>query len=63
MRRAPTAARTQLVLKLVDEPAPPPIEADATSLLQALADLLLEALGQESSTGMKGSGDESEDHG
>lgn len=63
MRRATTAARTQLVLKLADEPPPPPIEADAMSLLQALADLLLEALGQESSTGMKGSGDESEDHG
>jgi hypothetical protein len=50
------------MLNLVDEPSLPPIEVDATTLLQALADLLLEALGQQTSTETMGSGDELEDH-
>jgi hypothetical protein len=62
VRPATIAAPTQLMLNLVDEPSLPPIEVDATTLLQALADLLLEALGQQTSTETMGSGDEPEDH-
>jgi len=62
MRRATTAAPTQLALSLVREPSPPPlIEADATTLLQAMADLLLEALGHQSAD-RTGGVDEPEAH-
>jgi hypothetical protein len=53
---------TQLALHLLPQPSRPIVEAEATTILQTLADLLLEALGQESPTDQAGGVDEPEDH-
>src|SRR3954465_11675840 len=46
MRRAARPNPTQLTLRLAPEPEPPPPTTEEPTLLQALADLLLEALAQ-----------------
>ena len=46
MRRAARPNPTQLTLRLAPEPEPPPMTTKEPTLLQALADLLLEALAQ-----------------
>lgn len=47
MRRAARPNPTQLTLRLAPEPEPPPMTTtEEPTLLQALADLLLEALAQ-----------------
>jgi hypothetical protein len=63
MRRTPARPRTQLVLDLEPGPAEAPIAPGSKALLEALADLLLEALGREETEvdGQEG-GDESQDH-
>jgi hypothetical protein len=60
MRRLTARPRTQLVLNLEPAPAKPPIAPGSKALLEALADLLLEALGREETdaSGQEG-GDES----
>jgi hypothetical protein len=60
MRRLTVRPRTQLVLNLEPGPAEPPIAPGSKALLEALADLLLEALGREETevSGQEG-GDES----
>jgi len=57
-------ARRQLVLYLEPEQRCRPIEHPPDGLVQALADLLLEALGEEvkEQASTKGVADESEDH-
>jgi hypothetical protein len=50
-----------LVLELDRETPEPPIKGSPTGLVEALADLLLEALGVESPT-MTGGRDEQQDH-
>jgi hypothetical protein len=65
MRRTLARPRTQLVLELELEPSPaePPIAPGSKALLEALADLLLEALGRgETKDGGQEGGDESQDH-
>jgi hypothetical protein len=54
----------QLVLSLERETRVPPVVADSEALLQALADLLLEALGRdiEETASDEESDDEREDH-
>jgi hypothetical protein len=56
-------ARRQLILDLVPIPKRRPIEHAPDGLVQALADLLLEALGEAAMerAGIEGGGDESED--
>jgi hypothetical protein len=49
------------VLDLEPGTAEPPIAPESKALLEALADLLLEALGREETDGQEG-GDESQDH-
>ncbi len=63
MRRPPVRPRTQLVLNLERGTAEPPIAPGSTALLDALADLLLEALGREKAevSGQEGA-DDAEDH-
>ena len=46
MRRAARPNPTQLTLRLAPEPEPPLMTTKEPTLLQALADLLLEALAQ-----------------
>ena len=46
MRRAARPNPTQLTFRLAPEPEPPPLTTEEPTLLQALADLLLEALAQ-----------------
>ena len=46
MRRAAWPNPTQLTLRFAPEPEPPPMTTQESTLLQALADLLLEALAQ-----------------
>ena len=57
-------ARQQLVLYLEPKQRPRPIEYPPDGLVQALADLLLEALGEEvkEQANTKGHADESQDH-
>jgi hypothetical protein len=67
MRRRTSPAAGQLVLDLKREVNELPVPQDATALLQALADLLLGALGapvEESASAAhdEGGGDEPEDH-
>ena len=67
MRRRTNPVAGQLVLDLKREVKELPIPQDATALLQALADLLLGALGapvEESASAAhdEGGGDEPEDH-
>jgi hypothetical protein len=63
MRRQTALMRTQLVLPLARETTMPPIAPESKALLQAVADLLLGALGSaiEEASG-KGGVHESEDH-
>jgi hypothetical protein len=60
MKRLKDQSRRQLVLSLEREVRGPPVLQGSEVLLQALADLLLGALGHEVETG---GGNESEDHG
>src|SRR4051812_40308104 len=46
LSRAARPPPTQLPLRLAPEPEPPPMTTEEPTLLQALADLLLEALAQ-----------------
>jgi hypothetical protein len=67
MRRRTSPAAGQLVLDLKRETKDLPVPRDATALLQALADLLLGALGapvEQSANAApdEGEGDEPEDH-
>lgn len=68
MRRAARPHPTQLPLRLAPAPEPPPITANEPTLLQALADLLLAALGQNvpdqesAATTTTESGDEPQDY-
>jgi hypothetical protein len=63
MRRPPVRSRMQLALNLERRTAEPPIAPGSTALLEALADLLLEALGGEKAqvSGQEGA-DDAEDH-
>jgi hypothetical protein len=64
MKRSPKTASGQFTLALPRNPTPHLDEARKAELLQALADLLLEALGGESAEnqGEKEANDEPEDH-
>lgn len=59
-RRA--SPRGQLALDLAPTPAPLPMTAVPHEAVQALADLLLEALGGRASTTSREGGDEFQDH-
>ncbi len=61
MRRSQYLNPAQLVLELDREKPEPPFKGSPTGLVEALADLLLEALGVESLT-ITGGGDEHQDH-
>jgi hypothetical protein len=63
MRRTPARPRSQFVLDLEPSTAEPPIAPRSKALLEALADLLLEALGrEETEPGGQEGGDECPDH-
>ena len=63
MMRPAAQPRTQLVLDLEPGTAEPPIAPGSKALLEALADLLLEALGrEETEVDGQGGGNEFEDH-
>lgn len=63
MRRAPARPRMQLMLDLEAGTAEAPIAPGSKALLEALADLLLEALGrEETEVGGQEGGDDSQDH-
>lgn len=63
MRRAPARPRMQLMLDLEPGTAEVPIVPGSKALLEALADLLLEALGrEETEVGGQEGGDDSQDH-
>ena len=62
MRRRKFTAPAQLSLSLLPQPSVPQIEADSPTLLQAIANLLLEALGQAAEADRPGGADEPEDH-
>ena len=64
MRRRKYQSRTQLALNLESQKTQPPVFKDAKGLVEALADLLLEALGQSPAVipTEKGGVDESQDH-
>lgn len=59
MRRSRYRNRAQLVLKLERQILHPPVSRNTKGLVEALADLLLEALAAEAN---QGGGDEREDH-
>jgi len=61
VRRSQYLNPAQLVLELDRENPEPPFKGSPTGLVEALADLLLEALGVESLT-TTGGGDEHQDH-
>lgn len=61
MRRSQNLKPAQLVLGLDRETSEPPFKGNPTGLVEALAELLLEALGVESVT-TTGGGDEHQDH-
>lgn len=61
MRRSRYLNPAQLVLELDREKPEPPFKGNPAGLVEALADLLLEALGPESLK-MMGDGDERQDH-
>ena len=63
MRRAPARLRMQLMLDLEPGTAEVPIAPGSKALLEALADLLLEALGrEETEVGGQEGGDDFQDH-
>ena len=64
MRRHSSPPPAQLALDLRRETSELPIPQVSTAILQALADLLLQALGEviETKDQAEGGGDESEDH-
>jgi len=64
MRRSKYQSRTQLTLNLESQKTQSPVIMDAKGLVEALADLLLEALGQlpAVTSTKKGGVDESQDH-
>jgi len=68
MRRVPRSHPSQLTLRLSPEPEPVPLfAAEEPTLVQALADLLLSALGHpyiqtRAATTLVEGGDEPEDH-
>ncbi len=62
MRRRTAPSRTRLRLRLEPETAKPPSVPGSTALLQALADLLLAALGDDEADAERRGGDEPEDH-
>ncbi|BCH29905.1 hypothetical protein MesoLjLc_18350 [Mesorhizobium sp. L-8-10] len=59
MRRSRYRDRAQLVLELERQILHPPVSQNTKGLVEALADLLLEALAAEAE---QGGGDEREDH-
>lgn len=59
MRRSRYRKRAQLILELERQIPHPPVSQNTKGLVEALADLLLEALAAETE---KGGGDEREDH-
>lgn len=59
MRRSRYRNRAQLILELERQIPHPPVSQNTKGLVEALADLLLEALAAETE---KGGGDEREDH-
>lgn len=59
MRRSRYRNRAQLVLELERQIPHPPVSQNTKGLVEALADLLLEALAAEAN---QGGGDEREDH-
>ena len=61
MRRSQYLNPAQLVLELDREKSEPPFKGNPTGLVEALADLLLGALGVERLT-TTGGGDERQDH-
>lgn len=64
MRRRKYQSRTQLALNLESQKTQPPMVKDTKGLVEALADLLLEALGQLPAviSTEKGGVDESQNH-
>lgn len=64
MRRSKYQSRTQLVLELERQNLQPPVGKDTKGLVEALADLLLEALGEQptATSTEKGGVDEHQDH-
>ena len=64
MRRPGSVSRRQLALELQREPKHQPAEQAREALVQALADLLLQALGEDADqlASEPGGSDESEDH-
>lgn len=64
MRRSRYQSRGQLVLELEPQDRPVLVETSPKGLVEALADLLLAAVGIEGTTSMsKEGGDEQQDHG
>ena len=64
MRRSQYQNRGQLVLELERRDRPVPVEQSTQGLVEALADLLLAALGMEDTTSTsKGGVDEQQNHG
>ena len=61
MQRSLCRSRAQLVLEFENHNRQAPVERSTEGLIEALADLLLEALRAEEST-MKGGEDEHQDH-
>jgi hypothetical protein len=63
VRRSQYHSRGQLVLELEPRDHPVPVERSTKGLVEALADLLLEALGMEGATSTKKGGvDEQQNH-
>ena len=62
MRRRTAPLRTQPMLPLEPEATKPPPVEGSKALLQALADLLLAALGDDEADAERRGGDEPEDH-
>ena len=64
MKRSDSASRRQLALGLQSEPKYQPAENTHEELVQALADLLLQALGEDADqlASEPGGSDESQDH-
>jgi hypothetical protein len=65
MKRSSSVSRRQLALGLQCEPKHQPAEHTYEELVQALADLLLQALGEDAAdqpASEPGGGDESQDH-
>ena len=63
MRRSQYQSRGQLVLELERRDCLVPVEQSTQGLVEALADLLLAALGMDGTTTSKGGQDEQQNHG